>query len=356
MANYNMNQWMKEADEEAKKYQEQIKTNNQQVLDTLTNAKNNALSQLESQQNNALYNLNTNKGTINANAEDNAKQLYVNKLLALKQNEQAMNRAGLGTQGIVGSQVNSINNNYGTNLSNVLTQKASDLNALEKEKKNTIDSYAQSKLDLTNKYDTSYSDALTSINDKAQQQYNTIYQNYLAMKQNEYAAAVAKEEADRQYALNVAQMNSGSGGFDFGGDSTINIVTDYYNGPMTGYQQAAISKYGAFNTVDKNGIPYQPKGVIYNGRDYGRLTSSGKTVGQATGNPNYPNSSGVVVGNQTLWKTSDGQYWIWNGSTMSYEPIIINNTNTNTNSKNKTTAKTTGSLILGGMPGAETHW
>lgn len=207
MATSNYSAWQKEAEEEAKRYSDQLKSDNQQILDTLTNAKNNALQQLQEQQNNAIYNINTNKSTINANAENNAKQLYVNKLLALKSNDSAMKRAGLGSQGIVGSQVNSINNNYGTNLASVLNQKSSDLQNLEKEKNNTLLNYNTSRVDLTNQYDTNYSNALASINDKALAQYNTIYNNYLAMKQQQYEneqAELARQEQIRQFNEQMA--------------------------------------------------------------------------------------------------------------------------------------------------------
>lgn len=318
MANYNMNQWMKEADEEAKKYQEQVKLNNQQALDTLTTAKNNALLQLENQNTNNLYNLNTNQSTINANAERDAKQLYVNKLLALKQNEQAMNRAGLGTQGIVGSQVNSINNNYGTNLSNVMTQKANDLNDLAKQKQNAIDTYTQNKLNLTNQYDTAYSDTLTSINDKALSQYNTIYNAYLQMKQNEYQAQVQQEEAERQYALQMAAMSGGYGEDDFGFGSTPTITTDYYNGKMPTSTYEDLQK-GAFNTVDKNGTRYQPNNI--NGNPLKAYGMAGYYLGS-----NATNSSGVNIANQNIWQDKvTGKFYIWNGSKLVYEQVQIPN-------------------------------
>lgn len=314
MATSNMSAWQKEAEEEAKRYSEQIKADNQQILDTLTNAKNNALQQLQTQQDNAIYNINTNKSTINANAENNAKQLYINKLLALKSNDAAMKRAGLGTQGIVGSQVNSINNNYGTNLSSVLNQKSSDLQELEKQKNDTLLNYSNSRVDLTNQYDTNYSNALASINDKALSQYNTIYNSYLAMKQQQYEneqAELARQEQIRQFneriALERAAMyyNNNSGG-GYGG-STLDDTTGT---PVTNTQKqfsklvlAAQQKYKTFS----NG--YQPKGIIYDegnkSVDYGKVTDSGARQ--------YINGQ-----LQTVWKTSNGQRWLWDGSIGQY--------------------------------------
>lgn len=328
MATSNYSAWQKEAEIEAKKYADQIKNDNQQILDTLTNAKNNALQQLQNQQDNAIYNINTNKSTINANAENNAKQLYINKLLALKSNDAAMKRAGLGSQGIVGSQINSINNNYGTNLSSVLNQKSNDLQELEKQKNDTLLNYSNNRVDLTNQYDTNYSNALASINDKALSQYNTIYNSYLAMKQQQYEneqAELARQEQIRQFneqmALERAAMyyNNNSGGAS-GIDSdafnnTMHITTDYFNGqmPTSTYQDL---QHGAFSTVDKNGNRYQPNNV--NGNKLKSYGLAGHYLGsEAT------NSSGVNIANQKLWQDTKGKFYIWNGSKLVYERVNI---------------------------------
>lgn len=132
--NNNLDIWKQEAEKEAKKYSDSIKQSSQYLIDQLNQQKQNTLEQLQNQQDNAIYNLNTNKSSINQTAEDNAKQANINRLLALKSNEQSLNRAGLGTQGIVGSQNASINNSYGQNLTSILNQKTSDLRELEKEK------------------------------------------------------------------------------------------------------------------------------------------------------------------------------------------------------------------------------
>lgn len=203
----NTAQWIKEAEEQAKKYSDNIKTSNQYILDQLMESKNNTLAQLQKQQDNALYNINSNKSNINATAEENARQANINRLLALKSNEQAMNRAGLGTQGIVGSQVNSINSDYGNNLTAILNEKASGLRDLQKQTADTNLNYDNSRLDLENKYSANYADLQGQINDKALNQYNTVYQNYLAMKQQEYdnqQAELARQEAIRQYNENLA--------------------------------------------------------------------------------------------------------------------------------------------------------
>lgn len=299
----NMNSWMQEAQNEAKKYSDALKQENQQILDQLTKAKESSLQQLQEQQNNAIYNINSNKSTINSTAEDNAKQLNINRLLALKSNQSAMNRAGLGTQGIVGSQVNSINNNYGTNLSSVLNQKASDLQDLEKQKNDTLLSYNTNRLNLSNQYDQSYSDALASINDKALSQYNTVYQNYLAMKQQEYEneqAELARQEAIRQYnanlALQYAQLQASSSNYQFD-DNNYAVNTAYYQGSLNKDAQ---------NGTFSNG--YQPNNV--NGV---KLTKTGNTITFNTSTL-YGQKQTVT---QNIWKAGN-KYYYWDGRYNKY--------------------------------------
>ena len=203
----NLDLWRQEADLQAKKQAEQIKANNQHLIDQLNTSKNNSLEQLQKQQDNSIYNLNTNKSTINKTAEDNAKQANINRLLALKSNEQALNRAGLGTQGVVGSQNASINNSYGSNLTSILNQKTNDLRELEKDKNDTLLKYNENRINIENEYGNNLANLRAEIDSKATDQYNLIFQNVLANKQQEWEneqARLAQEEAIRQYNEQLA--------------------------------------------------------------------------------------------------------------------------------------------------------
>lgn len=241
--------WIKEAEEQAKKYSDSIKSSNQYLIDQLTQARDNSLAQLEQSQNaaleklqkqqdNALYNLNAQKSDIYRTANDNAQQLNINRLLNLRDNEQALNRAGLGTQGLVGSQVNSINNAYGKDLTAVLNQRAKDLNnlALQREAANLgydtsrIDlgnQYATNRLNLENQYGSNIANLQREIENQALNQYNNIYNNYLALKQNEAELALkqaAQDEAKRQWQAEFdlatkAAKSSGSSSRSSGGGS-----------------------------------------------------------------------------------------------------------------------------------------
>lgn len=235
--------WIKEAEEQAKRYSDSIKTSNQYLIDQLNQAKAtslaqleqenaNALEKLQKQQDNAIYNLNAQKSDINRTANDNAQELNINRLLNLRDNQYAMNRAGLGTQGIVGSQVNSINNAYGKDLTSVINQRTKDLNNLALQLQNTnlgydtgrIDlgnTYATNRANLINQYDANLASLQREIDNQAMNQYNNIYNNYLAMKQSEAELAFKQAQADEakrqwqaefDFAKQQAKKSSSGGG------------------------------------------------------------------------------------------------------------------------------------------------
>lgn len=315
----NLALWQEEAKKQAQDASDSLKRNNQMLIDQMNESKDNTLKQLEEQQKNSIYNLNTNKSEINSTAENDAKQANINRLLALKSNEQSLNRAGLGNQGLVGSQNASINNSYGTNLTSILNQKNENLRNLEKEKNDTLLEYNTNRLKLENEYGSNLANLQAQIDEKALNQYNNVYNNYLAYKQKEYENEqnrLAAEEAKRQWQAeyNLAKRSSSrsSGGrpvnYNFTDSGTQTIKTNYYNGPIN---PDALN--GTFGTKDKNGVQYQPDNI-----GGIKLKSSGKKVSQVTGNKNFKNTSGVVVGNQTVWKYGDA-FVIWNGSKNTYE-------------------------------------
>lgn len=313
-----MAQWEKEAEEQAKKYSDGLKQNNQYLIDQLVASKNNTLEQLQKQQDNAIYNLNTNQSTINKTAEDNAKQANINRLLALKSNQEAMNRAGLGTQGIVGSQVNAINNSYGSNLTSILNNQSNELRELEKAKNDTITNYDVNRLNLEKEYSNNIANTQKSIEDSALNQYNNIYQTYLALKQQEWereqAIKQAEEEKRRweaEYALSQASLrksSSGGGGgyLTFDGEAEDDNLAGEDAAPENPQVTADAKAYGTFS----NG--YQPKGV---GND-GTLSKSGVKVGEIFGD-----SLGSARANQQIWKTKNNKYYVWLGINEGYKDV-----------------------------------
>lgn len=320
--------WTEEANETAKQYAEAIKKQSQYLIDQQNEAKQNTLSSIENQRTNAVNTLNANKDTINQTALDNAKQANINRMISLKDNTSAMNRAGLSTQGIVGSQVNSINNNYGTNLNSILKDKANQLQDVDNQVASTNLQYDTNRINAINEYDSNISSLQNQIDQQALAQYNTIYQQVLAQKQQEWEneqAELERQEAIRQYNETLAYQkslnsssNSGSGGSSGGNtyftennnnptSTTTQVKTKYYSGNIN-----SDTKYGTFGTLDENGVKYQPNNV-----NNQKLSYSGYRVSDLFGTGNT-GSTGANIDNQKVWKTAGGSYYVWDGSQNKY--------------------------------------
>lgn len=318
--------WIQEAEENAKRYADAIKQQSQYLIDQQNQAKQNALSTIENQRLDAVNTLNAGKDTVKQTAEENAKQANINRMLALKDNQGAMSRAGLSTQGIVGSQVNSINNSYGENLNSILKDRASQLKAIDDQVNSTNLQYDTNRINAINQYDQNIADLNSQIDANALNQYNTVYAQYLAQKQQEYEnqqAEAERQEAIRQFNLQLeyqkqqdaiknaqtwAQINASNAGFSNTNSSSNNTIkTNYYEGEIN-----PDTKYGTFGTLDKNGVKYQPDNV---GGE--KLSNSGYKMKDLFGTGNT-GATGANIDNQKVWKTSSGKYYTWDGSQNKY--------------------------------------
>jgi hypothetical protein len=346
--------------------------NNQQ---TLLDKQNNLASTYEQTRNNALdKQLEQNQTILNQNKED-ANNSYKNEAIASKNayydyinpygaNKEVEAQNGLNGSGFTetnktmawqvqqnrsaqakasydmavrdfNNQMQEAQNNYDVSKAeNALAKLQTEAEALNNYTTN-VGNIRQQQLGNNQNLDTDYynrrQNVLDQINyEKEQEQALKQYQEQMAYQKEQDALAQANWEKEFQLAQQKANASaSGNSYYDLGsyggtydlGSGNKNIVTDYYNAPMTQEQQIAIERYGTMGTTDKNGVRYQPAGVIYDGQDYGALSKAGVNAGTWTGNKNITNSSNVNVANQNVWVTPNGDAWVWNGSKMTYEPI-----------------------------------
>lgn len=154
------------------------------------------------------------------------------------------------------------------------------------------------------------------------------------MKYKQAQLAEQKRQADLDYKLKQQQLaeekrqfnitsskGSGSGSSlssDGSASTDIKLSTKYYNGNMPALLAASINKYGVFESaVDDSGTPYQPKGVIYDGKAYGEVKKTGYKYTKTAKNLKTGKTDTIY---QNVWETPDGSQWVWNGSKMAYEP------------------------------------
>ena len=291
-----INDWINAATNIKNKTYNDYVNNNQGIINSINQQKDAELKSLENSNQQTISQLNDNKETINQTALDNAKQPNINRLLAIKDNKGAMSRAGLSSQGLVGSQVNSINNNYGSNLNTILKDKASGLRDVDKQITNANLTYDTNKQNLIAQYAKALSEQQASINNAATQLGLQAYNDYISQQQAYANYEQAKAEAERNYQLQLRSLNSSSFGNYDSGKYAVN--TAYYQGDLNSDAQ-----YGTFS----NG--YQPNNI--GGQ---KLKDSGKKM-KITTTDRYGKTQTLT---QTVWKTADGRKWYWDGRYNKY--------------------------------------
>lgn len=291
-----INDWINAATNIKNKTYNDYVNNNQGIINSINQQKDAELKSLENSNQQTISQLNDNKETINQTALDNAKQANINRLLAIKDNKGAMSRAGLSSQGLVGSQVNSINNNYGSNLNTILKDKASGLRDVDKQITNANLTYDTNKATLGAQYAKTLSEQQASINNAATQLGLQAYNDYISQQQAYANYEQAKAEAERNYQLQLKSLNSSSFGNYDSGKYAVN--TAYYQGDLNSDAQ-----YGTFS----NG--YQPNNI--GGQ---KLKDSGKKM-KITTTDRYGKAQKLT---QTVWKTADGRKWYWDGRYNKY--------------------------------------
>lgn len=291
-----INDWINAATNIKNKTYNDYVNNNQGIINSINQQKDAELKSLENSNQQTISQLNDNKETINQTALDNAKQANINRLLAIKDNKGAMSRAGLSSQGLVGSQVNSINNNYGSNLNTILKDKASGLRDVDKQITNANLTYDTNKATIGAQYAKTLSEQQASINNAATQLGLQAYNDYISQQQAYANYEQAKAEAERNYQLQLRSLNSSSFGNYDSGKYAVN--TAYYQGDLNSDAQ-----YGTFS----NG--YQPNNI--GGQ---KLKDSGKKM-KITTTDRYGKTQKLT---QTVWKTADGRKWYWDGRYNKY--------------------------------------
>lgn len=286
--------WRAAADKISNQKKNDYINSNQYVLNSINSQKDAELQGLANSNTAAINALNQNKEEVNKTALDNAKQANINRLLALKDNRSAMNRAGLGTQGVVGSQVNSINNNYGTNLNTILKDKASGIRDINNQINDTNLQYETNKSNLAAQYAQMYANKQSEIESTALQLGQEAYNNYIAQQQAAAELEFQRQQQEEANRLAWAQLKAQqASSYNFSNSSpSYQVSTAYYQGNLNPDAQ-----YGTFN----NG--YQPNNV--NGQ---KLSKTGNTI---TFNTQTLSGQRQTV-TQNIWKAGS-KYYYWDG-------------------------------------------
>lgn len=221
---------MQGATDYAKQQADIFKQSLQYLIDQENEQKKNAQQLATQNYENIINQLNQNKIPIEAQYQENARQAYVNKVLAGKKLESDLTRLGLDTTGFALTQKMYNENQYSSNLNKLALDKAAGLRDIENDITNARGQLASDLLDL----EVNYGDRLTKLNqyitEQVDQKYNDAYNIFFTNKQYEDKLKQQEWEnqmAERQYNDALKQQaiknqqnryttyNSGSSGANF---------------------------------------------------------------------------------------------------------------------------------------------
>lgn len=313
---------MQEATDYAKQQADVFKNSLQYLIDQQNEQKKNAQQLVTQNYENMINQLNQSKVPIEEQYKENARQAYVNKVLAGKKLESDLTRLGLDTTGFALTQKIYNENQYSANLNQLALDRAAGLRGVDDDIANARGQLASDLL----KVEVDYADRLTQlnqyINNQVNDKYNDAYDMFFTnkqyedkLKQQEWENQMAEQERldrleqqkieNQQNWYNLYQQNSGGG---FGGDGDLDVEdTEEEMRYHQGNNQATRNKDDYFF---KNSM--QPRYI-----ENQKLTTSGMfsqdLVPFLTKLGSSLSEFGAVE-NQNIWRREDGTYWLWSNT------------------------------------------
>lgn len=235
---------------------------------------------------------------------DNAVQKAINE----RQVAESMANLGLTDSGLNRTQQTAVQLSHANNKAAIDRQRQSAIDKLNFAKTQDLSTIRQNWLKDKASINQSYDNQIART---AQELYN---KNLEEQTKRIKEAAKANEDSETKYKVRTA----GGSSMDSGGNTVYYFydengkkysypqgVNPYTGKPITGgYTAQDIEEYGGV----WNG--YQPKGVKYNGENYGAVQK-------------YQNKNGTVqIEHQghykTIWQTKDGSLWVWDDEVGNY--------------------------------------
>lgn len=181
-----------------------------------------------------ISNIEAGKDDILTNYRDNARQSYINKMLAGKSVEQQLSQAGLNTSGIVGDAYANVENAYGNNLASLQNTRDLNLGEIDKQVNNANLEYTIKEQELLSEVESAKLELQKYGNELAYKRYQDALNNYMNFANTDYTKAQAEQEqanwqkeyelALRQYEdslkKNSLSSSRGSSGGSSGGSSS----------------------------------------------------------------------------------------------------------------------------------------
>lgn len=193
---------------------------------------------IQAQKEQTLNEYNLNKEKTEQDYHNNAKQAYINKMLASKNMKSELARAGLNTTGVVGTAYSNIENAYGNNLAGLQTARDNSIREIEHNIAKANLEYSKQENQLLSELEEAKIELQKYGNELANSRYQEALANYMAFKNYEYQQEqdriaheyqqerdkIADEQWQKEYNLakkakSTSTSRSGSGGYTWEDDN-----------------------------------------------------------------------------------------------------------------------------------------
>ena len=154
---------------------------------------------LANQQQVAMNQINSQKDDVMQSYNDNARQAYINSMLAKKSMEQQLSQAGLDKTGTVGSAYANLENSYGNNLASLQANRDKSIQNINQELNNTQLQYMAKENELLADIDNARLELQKYNNELSYNRYQDALKNYMDFANYDYT----KSMNDRDYNYKV---------------------------------------------------------------------------------------------------------------------------------------------------------
>ena len=143
----------------------------------------------------AVGQINSQRDTVKQTYDDNARQAYINSMLAKKSIEQELSQRGLNTSGLVGSAYADIESAYGNNLATLQKSRDNSVNEIDKQLNENQLKYAIQENELLTNLENAKIELQKYNNQLAEQKYQNALNQYLNFANLDYNKSID----DRNY-------------------------------------------------------------------------------------------------------------------------------------------------------------
>lgn len=308
---------MQEATDYAQQRAEVFKNELQFLIDKQNEEKKNAQQLVTQNYENMINQLNQGRVPIEQQYQENARQAYVNKMLAGKQLEGDLTRLGLDTTGFALSQKISNENQYSANLNQLALDRAAGLRGIDDKIANAQGQMAADLLKTNIDYDARMNQLNQYINEQVEQKYADEYTRF--MQNRQYEDQLKQQEIENQQkwaSINNSYVTNNFGGSG-GGATNLNGNSSGGNVGVDGHGNSK-ETYNKADYYFKDSM--QPRYV-----DNEKLSTSG-VFGKDIANflSKHAGVSLSEIGSSdkaNIWTTPSGRYLIWDNNNKKYRDL-----------------------------------